>query len=117
MGSSWQTQDQKDFFDEHIASYCICRDEGTLREEFWPKVMKDWFERWPLSEPPTEILEKKGTIEKAQKAWMEKRVDVSILDRHLVLTRTYSSTAGKAGVQVEGCGHHGSKPPEPPPRR
>jgi hypothetical protein len=117
MGNSWQTQDQKEFFDEHLASYCSIRDEGKLKEGFWPMVTEEWFKRWPLSEPPADLVEKKESVEKAQKVWKEKKVDVSILDRHLVSARTYPSTADKAGVQGEGYGTRSSKPPEPPPRR
>ena len=90
MGSSWQTQDHKDFSDEHLASYCSNRDEGTLKDKFWPTITKEWFKRWPLSEPSAQYIKKKGTIEKARKAWEEKKVNVSILNQHLVSARTYS---------------------------
>ncbi|KAF9782108.1 hypothetical protein BJ322DRAFT_1110992 [Thelephora terrestris] len=75
MGNSWQSEDQKEFFDEYLTSYCSSRDEGKLRDEFWPMVIEEWFKRWPLSEPPAELVEKKGTVEKAKKVWKEKRID------------------------------------------
>lgn len=79
MGNSWQTQGQKEFFNEHITLYCTIRDEGSLKDDFWPKVTEEWFKCWLLTEPLADLIVKKGTIEKAQRAWKDKKIDVSIL--------------------------------------
>lgn len=80
MGKSWQLQDQKDFINSHLTSYTRSSDEGKL-QEFWPTFMKEWFEHWPLSEPPPELITKKGTVKKARKAWKKRKVEVSILSQ------------------------------------
>lgn len=77
MGNSWQSQDQKDFFDEHFVSYVRNSDEGKLKE-FWPGIIEEWFKRWPLSEPPPETVAKEETIEKARKVWKGKKIEVSV---------------------------------------
>ena len=114
MGSSWQTSDQKAFLDEHLAAFTLSRDKDDLKS-FWSTVMFKWFERWPLSEPPAEFVEKKGTVEKARKAWRSKRIEVSIAQGCSVRTRTYSPTADKEGLQDRQCRER--ERPKPPPRR
>ena len=79
MPESWQDEEQKLFFEENLALYSRGRDEGTLKKTFWPMIIKEWFERWPLSEPPAELVEKnQGAVEKATKVWRNKKVEVSI---------------------------------------
>ena len=77
MGTSWQTQDQKDFFDKHLALYVQNSDAGKLKDLFWPMILDKWFERWPLPEPPSESVVKEGSA-KAEKIWKAKKVEVSI---------------------------------------
>ena len=86
MGNSWQTQSQRDFFDKHLTSYNRSSGEGNLKDTFWLRVIKEWFELWPLSEPPSELVEKEGTLEKARKAWRGKKIEVSTV-------RTWSVSA------------------------
>lgn len=88
MGSSWQTPDQKAFFDKHLASYIHDAEDGDL-QEFWKSILKEWFEAWPLSEPPAEVVQKEGTLEKAQKAWKGKKISVSISQTRFIQTRAY----------------------------
>lgn len=76
MGNLWQAQDQKEFFDEHLASYVHNSEARTLKTVFWPPVLAEWFKRWPLSEPPSDLVGKEGST-KAEKMWRTKRVDVS----------------------------------------
>jgi hypothetical protein len=90
MGNSWQTQEQRQFFDKHLTLYCSNRDKGNLKEDFWPMIMEEWFKLWPLAEPPAELVEKKGPVEKAQRVLKDRKIDVSVLERRLVLTLTYS---------------------------
>lgn len=78
MGNSWQTPDQRDFFDAHLTAYARSCDEGDLKS-FWSTVIDDWFKLWPLSEPSDEFIAEKGTAEKARKAWKAKKIEVSIV--------------------------------------
>ena len=114
MGKSWQSDDHKAFFNLHIKSYSSSYDEGKLKE-FWPKIMGEWFERWPLSKPLTKIIKKEETIEKARKVWKVKMTEVSIRQRHLVWTRAHRAIAGKEGLQEEGCRGFTVEPATPPP--
>ena len=78
MRTTWE-DDQKRFFEERLASYSSSRDEGSLKKEFWPKVIAEWFNEWPLSAPPAKLIEEKGTVEIAEKVWKERKIEVSIL--------------------------------------
>lgn len=75
MGNSWQSLDQRAFFNKHLASYIRSVDEGSLRKSFWPKITEEWFETWPLPEPSANAIEKEG-LEKAQKTLKTKKVEV-----------------------------------------
>ena len=79
----WES-DQKRFFEEHLASYSCSREEGSLKKEFWPKVIAEWFKEWPLSVPPAKLVEEKGSVELAEKVWRDKRIEVSVLQRYVV---------------------------------
>ena len=98
MGNSWQTEDQKAFFNEHLPSFTRSSDEGSLKK-FWLMVTKEWFECWPVSEPSPEFIEEKGTVEKARKALKTRKTEVSIAQSCSFSTLTYSSTADKAHLQ------------------
>ena len=76
MGNSWQAQDQKEFFDKHLASYVHNSKAQTLKTVFWPPVLAEWFKQWPLSEHLSDLVGKEG-LTKAEKMWRTKRVDVS----------------------------------------
>lgn len=117
MGNTWQTKDQQEFFEEHLALYSSSRDGGKLKEEFWPMITEEFFKRWPLTEPPAELVGETGSIEKAMKAWRDRRIGVSISQRRAVFSWTYSSIAGQEGLQGQGYRECGSKPTEPSPRR
>ena len=54
MGASWQTDDQKAFFEQHLASYTRNLDEGTLKG-FWPTIADEWFKRWPVGVTPPKL--------------------------------------------------------------
>lgn len=84
MPYSWQTQEQKAFFDEYLTLYCRTYDEGKLKELFWLSVTLEWFKRWPLSKPPAELIAKAGTVEKAWKVWKSRKIEVSIAQWHLL---------------------------------
>jgi hypothetical protein len=84
MPSSWQTQDHKAFFDEHLALYVRHRDEGKTKE-FWSMIVEKWLKRWPLSEPPVALVAKEGSV-KAQKTWKDRKVNVSVTRRRLAPT-------------------------------
>ena len=77
MGNSWQTDDHKRFFDEHLASYSRSFDKGQLKD-FWPAIADEWFKQWPLGDIPPELVEKKGSVEKAEKALKAKKMEVSV---------------------------------------
>ena len=83
MGNSWQTDDQRRFIEARLASYSISRDGGNLKKDFWPKFIEEWFNRWPLPEPPATLVEKKGTVEKATKAWRDQKIEVSVRQRYV----------------------------------
>ena len=109
MGNSWQEEEHKAFFEEYLALFSSSRDEGTLRSKFWPMVTEEWFKRWPLSEPPSDLVESAGSAEKALKVWRDTQVNVSIPCRRVVSSRTYPLTADEEGLQVQGCGERGSE--------
>jgi len=75
----WQTPDQKVFVDNNIPLYV--RSEGENLRDFWKKIMGEWFEAWPLSDPPAELVTKEETFEKAQKVWKARKVEVSVPQR------------------------------------
>ena len=83
MGNSWQTPDQRDFFDKQLASYTRSCDEKKLKA-FWQTVTDDWFKLWPLSEPPAELVAKEGTIEKARKKWRTRKIEVSTIQNSVL---------------------------------
>ena len=66
-------------------------------------VTGEWFKRWPLSEPPANFVAKQGSVEKAQKLWRSKKVEVSIVRRRLVWTRTYSQQQLKRVFKSRGA--------------
>lgn len=78
MGKTWQSDDHKAFFDEYSTLYDSKHDEGKLKE-FWPVVIEEWFKRWPLSDPPEELVAKEGVVEKACKVWKARKIEVSII--------------------------------------
>ena len=76
MGATWQTEEQQVWFGNHLAAYSHNSDEDTLKD-FWPGVIDDWFQRWPVSEPPEDEIAKAKSIEDARKAWKVKKINVS----------------------------------------
>jgi hypothetical protein len=88
MGNTWQTQEQKDFIDVHLAIYAKSNDGGTLNT-VWPRILEKWFNQWPLDDPPAEVVEKEGSAEKAEKVWRAKRVEVSTNQQHIATAQTY----------------------------
>ena len=80
MGISWQSPEQRAFFDKHFPSYIRAADEWSLRDSFWPKILDEWLKAWPLSEPPADLVQKEG-LEKAEKIMKNKKVDVSTSQR------------------------------------
>lgn len=77
MGASWRTQEQEAFFDENLPSFVRSFEGGEVKE-FWSKIVDQWFKRWPISTPPNDLVEKKGSAEEAAKAWKAKKVEVSM---------------------------------------
>ena len=78
MVQSWRTQEQDTFCDENLASFIRSFEEKTLKDVFWPRIMREWFEKWPLSPPSDDLIQEKGSVEKATKFLKKKRVNVSI---------------------------------------
>lgn len=68
----WQTEEQKQFFEHHLASFVRSYEEGTVKY-FWSDMLQEWFERWPLSEPPPDMTESE---------WRTKRMEVSTTQQH-----------------------------------
>lgn len=89
MGNSWQTEEQKVWFDKHLASFVRSSEEGKLKDVFWPAIVKKWFEQWPLSNPPAELVVKEGSVEKAVSVWKSKKVEVSVTKLGLSSTQAY----------------------------
>ena len=88
MGASWQTDDQKAFFEQHLASYTRNLDEGMLKG-FWPTIADKWFKRWLVGVAPPELVTKKGSVAKAENALRTKMMEVSVTQLHSVSTRAY----------------------------
>lgn len=59
-----------------VPRYLSRFDEGKL-QEFWSELFKEWFERYPLGDPSTELVEKEGSLEKAIAHMRAKKVQVS----------------------------------------
>lgn len=77
MGASWQNEDHKVFFNDHLPSYSQHLENDTLNSMFWPDLEKSWFEKWPVPEPAAESIQKEGDLEKARKAERAKQFTVS----------------------------------------
>jgi hypothetical protein len=93
MGISWQDKDHRAFFNEHLASYVLHRDKNKLKE-FWTTMFEQWLERWPLTDPPAEFVEKVGSVAGAEKAWRTKKLDVSVIQPACLRRALTPSTAG-----------------------
>jgi hypothetical protein len=78
MGLCWRSKEQDEFFDQHLPTYVRGFDEKTLKDDFWPHIIEEWFEKWPLSPPSDDLVEKEGSVEKATKVLRTRKVDVSI---------------------------------------
>jgi hypothetical protein len=85
MGHSWKTPDQKLFIEGYIPLYVQHLAGGTLKTKFWPNFFKEWFEAWPLPEPTPEVIEEKGSVERASQSSRSSKVGVSTI--HLLMTR------------------------------
>lgn len=46
MPQKWTTKEQEEFFDSHLAEFCLCT-KGKKYEEFFKKVNSLFFEKWP----------------------------------------------------------------------
>jgi hypothetical protein len=77
MPTTWQSPAQKVFFEQHLTSYVRHIEEGKIKA-FWVIIFEEWLELWPLSEPPAKLIEKKGSVAKAEKAWRSQKLDVSV---------------------------------------
>lgn len=85
---TWQTEEQRKFFEENLTSYVHSVEEGTTKY-FWSDAVDEWFERWPLSDPSQELIEKEGSEEAARKVSKTKKIEVSIAQQCLVSTQTH----------------------------
>lgn len=77
MVVSRQTPDQKAYIEESLPLFSQHLADGNLKTAFWPDFFDEWFKRWPLQEPSAELIEKEGTVEKANKAERGKQMNVS----------------------------------------
>ena len=51
MGTSWQSDEQKEFIADHIPSYAEHVLKGTDKKGFWPGFLDLWFKKWPIPGP------------------------------------------------------------------
>ena len=78
MRVSWRTPDQNAFIERRLPSYNQHSAAKTLKAGFWPGLISQWFERWPLPEPTPAAIEKcEGSIERARKVARRKKINVS----------------------------------------
>lgn len=78
MGGTRRTKDQDAFYNEHLPSFVRSFEARKLKDEFWPQVTKEWFDRWPLSAPPDKLVEEEGSVKKATTVLKSRKVEVSI---------------------------------------
>lgn len=79
MGVSWQTADQKKFFEEHTPSYLQHVADETVKTLFWPGIINKWFEMWPNPEPSPELVTEHKTAKEAEKNERAKKITVSLI--------------------------------------
>ena len=93
MGTPWQNADQRAFTEAHLASYWKHVEAETTRSDFWPQFLAVWFEIWPLPEPPREVIEKEGSVEKAAKVERDRKIAVSTISIPVASARAYRVSA------------------------
>lgn len=76
MGVTWKTPEQATFLASLIPTY-LRHVEGGKRKEFWTILEEEWFKRFPLEDPPADLIEKEGSAEEVIKAAKKKKIVVS----------------------------------------
>jgi len=99
MRVSWRTPDQNAFIERRLPSYNQHSAAKTLKAGFWPGLISQWFERWPLPEPTPAAIEKcEGSIERARKVARRKKINVSTTRvGHVGLNLLHLCTLGARG--------------------
>lgn len=103
MGATWQTAAHRAFIEDNLESFTRHSTDGTTKV-FWPPLLKQWFERWPLPEPTPELIEKEGGVEKAKKTIRNK--ETARIKRVFKSAAAENELGGKRKLHLE----------DPPPR-
>lgn len=63
----WTMLEQSDWLKQHLAAFVDSQANKTTVKEFFPQVIKEWRERWPLAEPTPDEISKAKSVEDAIK--------------------------------------------------
>lgn len=63
----WTTPEQSDWLKQHLAAFIDSQASKTTVKEFFPQVIKEWRELWPLAEPTGDEITKAKSVEEAIK--------------------------------------------------
>ncbi|EDR04482.1 uncharacterized protein LACBIDRAFT_304605 [Laccaria bicolor S238N-H82] len=95
--ASWADKDQHNWLDSRKAQFIEVNQQKAAAKEFFPDVVKDFREKWPVSPATPEEVEKASSEESATKKKREK-YDKRVRDWFHNNTRNVASNGGTHGI-------------------
>lgn len=63
----WTTKEQETYLEEHKAAFVVANQNKSASKEFFPNIIKEFRERWPVPEVTQDEIADAGTREFAMK--------------------------------------------------
>ena len=82
----WTTPEQADWLKEQLATFIDSQVNKTTTKEFFPQVIEDWRQLWPLAQPTADKIAEAKNVEDAVKKKKPKMMRyVSGLDVNMIM--------------------------------
>ncbi|EDR02580.1 uncharacterized protein LACBIDRAFT_332154 [Laccaria bicolor S238N-H82] len=95
--ASWADKDQNNWLDSHKAQFIEVNQWKAATKEFFPDMVKDFCEKWPVSPATPEEVEKASSEESATKK-KHKKYDKRVRNWFHNNTRNMASNRGTHGI-------------------
>lgn len=76
----WTDEEQHTWLEAHKAQFIEANQRRAAAKEFFPNIIKEFREKWPVSAPSQEEINEAGSVELATKNKRDKYDKVPVLD-------------------------------------
>ena len=76
----WTDEEQHTWLEAHKAQFIEANQRRAAAKEFFPNIIKEFWEKWPVSAPSQEEINEAGSVELATKNKRDKYDKVPVLD-------------------------------------